>query len=314
VTVGGEACNSCGKGSPRRRYFADGVRAGMWLCQECSEAPKQRVTFGLEAEWDNFSHRHPRFIARFPQLSRIMDQVVARKLDKSTLADRVIFYLGRLAVEDFNEVILNVGNGYGVAGIKLLRSMYERVVTMMFLIRHPEKTKDFLDYDHVHTRKAVNHMTTAGTDVTKHFPAQYLADVESKYQAVKDRFIEVVCKQCGKTRSSLSWTTTDLATMAKQVDFAANYPNLAYFPTLQIHTTAHAIMTRLERVEGGGTAFKSEPQRQLADVALGGTHLCLTVMLEEHIKHFNLASVDLERLHAIFRECLEEYKQELVEE
>src|SRR5262245_14229545 len=46
-----------------------------------------------------------------------------------------------------------------------------------------------------------------------------------------------VCKKCKTTRPSLSWTTTDLAAMAKQVDFAANYPNLAYFPTLHIHTT-----------------------------------------------------------------------------
>jgi len=90
--------------------------------------------------------------------------------------------------------------------------------------------------------------------------------------------------------------------MAKQVDFAANYPNLAYFPTLHIHTTAHAIMTRLERREEGGTVFKSEPQRNEADVALSGAHLCLTVMLEEQIKHFVLADIDLERLHAIFRE------------
>jgi uncharacterized protein DUF5677 len=286
----------------------------MWLCPACRNTPERNtLTFGLEAEWEHFSQRHPRFIARLPELKRIIEQVVARRLDKSTLADRVIFYLGRLAVEDFNEVILSVGNGYGVAGIKLLRSMYERVVTMMFLIRHPERTKDFLDYDRVHTRKAINHLKTSGVDVATHFTPEFLANVESRYQAVKDRFIEVLCAACGKTRPSLSWTATDLASMAKQVNFAANFPTLAYLPTLQIHTTAHAIMTRLEHVEGGGTAFKPEPQRSLADVALAGAHLCLTVMLQEHIKHFNLSSMEVERLLPIFQECLEEYKQELVE-
>jgi hypothetical protein len=286
----------------------------MWLCKACADAPPQRFTFGPEAEWDNFTLRHPRFIARFPELTRIMNQVVVRRLEHSTLADRVTFYLGRLAVEDFNEILLNAGNGYGVAAIKLLRSLYERVVTMMFLICHPEKTTDFLDYDRVHTRKAINHMAMTGVDTTQHFTAEFLAGVESRYQAVKDRFTEVVCAKCGTKRPSMSWTTTGLAAMAKQVDFAANYPNLAYFPTLQIHTTAHAIMTRLDQGEAGGTAFKAEPQRNQADIALSGAHLCLTVMLEEQTRHFSLASIDRVRLNAIFQECLEEYKQQLTEE
>jgi Family of unknown function (DUF5677) len=235
----------------------------MWLCPECVETPKRKYTFGLEAEWDNFTLRHPRFVARIDELHRMMDQVVSRKLESANLSERVIFYLGRLAVEDFNEVLLSVGNGYGVAGIKLLRAMYERVVTMMYLIRHPKKARDFLDYHRVQMRKTVDHMKNARIEVTRFFTAQELTEIESRYQEVRSRFIEVLCKRCGKTRDAMSWTKTDLATMAREVGFGGNYPAFAYFPTLQLHTTAQGIMTRIELVEGGGTAFKPEAQREL---------------------------------------------------
>ena len=68
-----------------------------------------------------------------------MNAVVSRKLETVTAADKVIFYLGRLAVEDFSEILLNASNGYGVAGLKLLRPMFEKVITMMHLIRQPDE-------------------------------------------------------------------------------------------------------------------------------------------------------------------------------
>jgi Family of unknown function (DUF5677) len=278
-----------------------------------ASGPKHPYGFGVQLENDDFVARHPLFLARLAELHRFIDQVVARRLEKSGLVDRVVFYLGRLAVEDFTEVLLIVANGYGVAGTRLLRPMYERVVTMMYLIRHPEKTADFLDYDRVLTRKTINHLKAVGSDPTKLFPAEFLADVESRYQSVKDRFVEVFCDKCGNTRISLSWAPIDLATMAKEVDFAVHYPSLAYLSTLQIHTTAHGIMTRLEHAEGGGTAYKSI-QRDEADAALGGAHLCLTVALDEHIKHFSLSGIDRQRLQQIFQECLGEYKLQFVEE
>jgi hypothetical protein len=165
-----------------------------------------------------------------------MDEVVSRRFATDNVADKVVFFLGGLAVEDFVEILLNAGNGYGVAALKLLRPMFERVITMMHLIRHPEEVQDFLDYHHVHLRKTVNHIKAAGDDPAKYFSAEQLTEIETNYQAVKPRFLEEICKRCGTTRDGMSWTKTDLATMARNVGLGPYYVALCYFPTLQLHT------------------------------------------------------------------------------
>lgn len=67
----------------------------------------------------------------------------------------MIFYLGRLCAEEFNEILLLAGNGYGIGAFKLLRGMYERSVTAYRLHLHPELIDDFLEYYWVaqHLRK-----------------------------------------------------------------------------------------------------------------------------------------------------------------
>lgn len=52
-------------------------------------------------------------------------------------------------MEDFNEVLLLCGNGYGIGAEKLIRGMYERAVTLVYLHQHPEYADDFLDYHKV---------------------------------------------------------------------------------------------------------------------------------------------------------------------
>ena len=40
--------------------------------------------------------------------------------------------LGRICVEEFNEILLLAGNGRGVGALKVLRGMFERAVYVRF--------------------------------------------------------------------------------------------------------------------------------------------------------------------------------------
>jgi len=199
------------------------------------------------------------------------------------------------------EVLLNVGNGYGIAGLKLLRPLFERVVTMMQLIKHPDQVDDFLAYHHVHIRKTIRHMMAGGVDPTRYLTKDQLDSIEAEYQAVKARFVEVVCKTCGTTRDSMSWTKTDLATMARNVGLGPSYLGLCYYPTLQLHTTVSAMATRMEDTPEG-FAFNPGAQTKEADVALVGAHTCLAVALEQHIQYFGL-SVPAQWVRELYHGC-----------
>ena len=58
--------------------------------------------------------------------------------ENKTTTDRVVFFLGRIAADDFGEIIILSGNGRGIGAYKILRGMYERVVHAVFFNKDEE--------------------------------------------------------------------------------------------------------------------------------------------------------------------------------
>jgi hypothetical protein len=115
------------------------------------------LTFGLPAEWRDFERRHAPLLKDFlPPLMDAATRVVARTMESEHPHERLVFMLGRHVPEDFNEIFLLAANSYGIGALKLLRPMYERVVTMMYLIRNPEKAQNFFDWVLVEKQKTLN--------------------------------------------------------------------------------------------------------------------------------------------------------------
>ena len=82
-------------------------------------------------------------------------------------ASFVILGLARLAIEDLSEVLLLARNSYGFGALKLLRALYEHVVTAVYLMKHPDEAQDFSDRADVDTHKLLTHFRERGGDPTK---------------------------------------------------------------------------------------------------------------------------------------------------
>jgi hypothetical protein len=262
-----------------------------------SEAPIN-ITFGKPEEWQDFARRNQHFLTIWPDFANLIDAVFARRFMTQDPLPRVVYTLGRLAVEDAMEILLNAGNGYGVAGLKLLRSLFERLVTMIYLIQHPEEVENFLDFHWVHLRKTLNHLKTAGGDPLKYYDAKELEEIDSRYQAIRHRY-ERTCPECGQSLGLPSWTKRDLATLAKEVGLGPAYLTLAYGPTLQVHTTTFSMTSRLEET-AEAVSFKGGPQRKEADQAVLAAHTCLTILLEQGIRFFRLP-IDVQTIRDLYR-------------
>ncbi|MGD1104868.1 MAG: DUF5677 domain-containing protein, partial [Terriglobia bacterium] len=102
--------------------------------------------FGYETEWTEFAKANPVFLERFSNLHAALDIAFNRTGSTTEPTDRIVFFSGRLCLEDFMEILLLCGNGYGVGAMKILRGMYERAVTARYLHLHPEEEKAFLDF------------------------------------------------------------------------------------------------------------------------------------------------------------------------
>jgi hypothetical protein len=216
-------------------------RGPVWAEGERAMTSAPPVRFGNPAEWEEFARRNAPFIAVWNDYRPFIDQVFSRAFDTDKSIDRVVFTLGRLTVEDFMEILLVVGNGYGGAGLKLLRSMFERMITMMYLIRHPDEVENFLGFHWVHLRKTVNHLRAVGGDPATYYSAAELEDLEIQYQSVRSRY-EVFC-ECDRSRGLPAWTKRDMATLTRDVGLEATYLTLNLWPTFQIVQPLYSLKT-----------------------------------------------------------------------
>lgn len=200
------------------------------------------------------------------RLKAMLEAAFLRAVDADDVAKFTIFGLGRLAVEDFFEILLLAVNGYGFGSLKLLRPLYERVVTAVYLMRHPDEAQDFVDFAYVNQRKLLNHAKDGGVDVTKYATPEQLAELEAEYQRVKDRFRRDY------------WSDKNLKIQADEVGLGDLYGMAAFWPTLHLHTTRAALDARLE-ISAERAVFKAGTQRKEADQALGYAHILIVQLL-----------------------------------
>src|SRR5947209_8248970 len=104
--------------------------------------------FGNPGEWERFNAEYLEFVARYEALLETRDKVFVRSAVGEKV-DRIVFGLGRVCSEDFQQAIILCGSGFGIGALQLLRGMYERAVTAAYLSKHPEGVDDFLDYHYV---------------------------------------------------------------------------------------------------------------------------------------------------------------------
>lgn len=244
------------------------------------------VGFGLPSEQTNFLVRHQLFFKHYSHLKCATEIAFLRTLETSEPSDRVVFYMGRLCVEDFSEIILLCGNGYGLGGMRLLRGMYERAVTARYLHLHPDAAQDYLDYYWMTKYKEAQALREKFSADT--LPKDKLDEVETQFRRVREKFLVTDCKKCGSKRLNHTWSRLDFVSMARQTGQLGTLIVPAYYlPLEQAHSTPGGIVSRLE-AEKEVTTFKDGPQREEADSCLLLGHNVLLDVLCLQQEHFGL--------------------------
>lgn len=231
---------------------------------------KAGLTFGYPEEWEDFGARNPLFLERFPHLERALKIAFHRDASLQEPIDKFILMFGRLCLEDFFEILLCCGNGYGHAAQKLLRGLYERAVTLRYLHEHPQEVGNFLDYYHVAQRKLkLACEATMGADT---FPPDQAAQIEREYAEVKEKYMVTDCEKCGTKRLNHTWSKLDFVAMANQTSLGKLNAIGYMIPLRHAHATVASMVSRMKSTESDGISFADEPQRAEADKALRAAH------------------------------------------
>lgn len=243
-------------------------------------------TVGSPEEWQSFFSRHPLWPEKFKLLHATLENVFIRKYSPKSQADEVVFFLGRLCAEDFNEAFLLCANGYGFGGLKIVRGLYERAVTSGYIAKYPKEAESFMAYHFIHKGKMLNHAKTF-TNINKEIPKKEIEETENQYRKHKEKFKEPLCKKCGTYKTQFSWSKLDVASMARKIGLGSLYFPGYYYPTLQAHATPLSFMSRIIIKSQSNASFDEKTQRDWADRAFIVAHniiLCVIMIQNTYFK------------------------------
>lgn len=238
--------------------------------------------YGFPQEWSAFAERQAEFTKRFINIDNAIKTAFQRLHKTSTMTERTIYFLGRLGVEEFMEILLLSANGYGIGAQKIVRGMYERAVTARYLHKFPAETENYLAYKRVADHKLLRaSQTTMGSDV---FSEEQSDNIVRDFEAVKERFTISECRTCKTTRLNHSWSKVDIISMARMAD--TNLWKWAvpgyYRPMQELHSSLSAIFSRLDPdavKSGEGLIFDGAAQPERADEALvTGFYILLNIL------------------------------------
>jgi Family of unknown function (DUF5677) len=268
---------------------------------DAAEPLKPSLIFGVPAKWEAFHKRNVAFLDAWERVYRVTQAVFIRNLTDPNQNDLHVLYLGRLCVEDFAEILLVCGNGYGVAGKKLLRGLFERALTAWYLHKHPEESPHFEDYWHVQVhRLARDARDVLGTEVV---PDETIAEFQQRADEVRDRFKVPVCEKCKTFRLNHTWTRLDVVSMARECPEIGGFMLPAYRDTLaHVHANFGGILLRLG-MEEESISFQDESSPEECDQVLMTAHAILLRVLDLQVQHFELGSVEEE-----LGKCVEDFQ------
>ena len=260
----------------------------------------EKLICGFPDQWKAFQERNHAFLARFKNLKDALDLTFIRTFASGGPEARVVFTMGRLCSEDFFEIALLAANGYGYGALKLVRSLYERAVTMAFLSENPTEVDAFLNYHAVAQFKLMRAINeTFGPDALS---KEAVEQTEREYATFKDDYLVTQCAKCGTTRINHTWHKLDVVSMSKKTVFGPMIVPAYYIPLSHAHSTVHALLSRIEETSDGGMGFNPDSQPHEADKALMTGHNILLGVIETQKNFFKLSELD-----APLQTCLQDF-------
>jgi hypothetical protein len=183
------------------------------------ETPQMMFEIGDTQKSRAFAACNPQFPAAFERLMAVANKCFGRPPASKNQFEDICFWLGHTCRQDFIEIAFLAVHGYGGGATKILRSLYERAVTIEYIIRNPEKVGRFVRFAAIQEHRALEAALRAGiTEVSIDAavgPPNTVAEIRERFNQFKGEFKATRCETCG-VKTPLSWDI-DLSSMVRQV-------------------------------------------------------------------------------------------------
>jgi len=271
-----------------------------------------RLTIGNTQAQERFVRANQEFLVEYPALSQLLQRTFIRTLARPAVeevqkleqlpasdpavaafedqfwADLAVFYLGRISADDFNELLLLSSNGWGFGALKILRGMYEHVVTAAFISKSPAEARAFVADSPIKKGNIWKRTVQWIPELKDRYSVEQIQNIEADYKEAIEKRAQTRCKKCGQPITQGAWTRVDLETMAKNTDagLAVLYASCYLEPTCHSHATSYGIERRLRETEEAHLYRDTSEEEALHAVLLG--HNLILKMLLVQDSHFHL--------------------------
>jgi hypothetical protein len=186
--------------------------------------------FGETDESNAFFDRNPGFWPVFEKLTAVANKCFGREVRCKSHLEDVVFSQGHTCRDEFLEIVFLAVNGYAGGASKILRGLYERGVTLAYIVENPDKANRFYRFSAIQAHRALKAALKLFSE--EQFEKVVgrpgtVARIREWYEQVKPEF---------KTQST--WDI-GLATIVQKVGdpYRQFYLNAYTIPTLRIHAT-----------------------------------------------------------------------------
>lgn len=200
-------------------------------------------------EIELFNERNEAMLALFPLLNEALDKTF-KQISPNGQHKMIVYALGRLSARHFEAIMLLCMNGLGFSAMRVLRSMFEKVVDGGFINNHKEVVDDFVEYYFLQLKK------TGFEDFAKKVDPDFLTTIE-KFKNPKSKGYR------------MSWSKDAVVTRAKECGFDDFFINYAYrIPNEFVHSSLGEIVLSFRTEEDGTSAACEDDnpnERRMAD-------------------------------------------------
>ncbi len=252
--------------------------------------------WGATPESNAFFGRHPKFHDAFERFMILANRTFGREYRPTDRLQHIGFNLGETCRVDFLEITFLAVHGWGIGASKLLRGLYERAVTLAYMIKHPEKAERFLRYAAIQEYKVmIPAVELAGE---KEFDDKVagtttVAQIKQLREMVKPEFQVPICKECYEKgtcqhmTTAFSWDENGVQAQAR--DVGESYPHFylgAYaLPNMHVHVSLTSAMQQHDKKPDDE---RKTQRRNEADFALLNAHAVMLLVLRSQNDLFSL--------------------------
>jgi hypothetical protein len=184
--------------------------------------------------WENFTRENPSFTAIYHKAFKMLPELfLETESSEDDTAGMVILQLMMASISDFDDIMILSSQNSHFGALKLLRSAFERAVTLKYIAQNPAEADAFVEFDALDWQRIlIGIEAKAGLRMSE--PSQQ--NLNRAAEQARKRFRQEPCEKCGM-RKQTTWTPLSAKDLAKRVGMDYMFFDAFEVPSKFIHPT-----------------------------------------------------------------------------